>query len=102
MDSAANRGRGLYSARNMPPSTNNDPRKCVILVPFLGFIHHECEESLKELERRGYTVRRVCGYAAIDQARSQMATDALRDGFAETLWIDADIAFDPDAIERLR
>jgi hypothetical protein len=27
-------------------------------------------------------------------------TDALRDGFEETLWIDSDIGFHPDAIER--
>jgi hypothetical protein len=79
-----------------------DPRKCVVLVPFIGFIHQECEEALKELERRGYPVRRVGGYAAIDQGRNQMATDALLDGFEETLWIDADVGFHPDSVERLR
>ena len=31
-----------------------------------------------------------------------MATDALREGFEETMWIDADIGFDPDAVDRLR
>jgi hypothetical protein len=79
-----------------------DPRRCAILVPFSGFIHQECDDALKELERRGYQVRRVGGYAAIDQGRNQMATDALRDGFAETLWIDSDVAFHPDSIEQLR
>jgi hypothetical protein len=86
----------------MPPLMSSDPRRCVILVPFLGFIHQECDDALKELERRGYTVRRVGGYAAIDQARNQMATDALRDGFEETIWIDADVGFHADAVERLR
>jgi hypothetical protein len=57
---------------------------------------------LYELQRRGYQVRRVYGQSAIDQARNRMATDALRDGFQETMWIDADIAFDPDDVERLR
>jgi len=79
-----------------------DRRKCVILVPFLGSIHQECDSALKELERRGYEVRRVGGYAAIDQGRNQMVTDSLRDGFEETLWIDSDIGFEPDAVERLR
>lgn len=79
-----------------------DPRRCVILVPFSGFIHQECDEALKTLERRGYTVRRVGGYAAIDQGRNQMATDALLDGFEETLWIDSDVGFRPDDIEKLR
>lgn len=79
-----------------------DPRRCVILVPHSGLIHTECEEGLKELERRGYTVRRVGGYAAIDQGRNQMATDALADGFDETLWIDSDVGFRAEDVEKLR
>ncbi len=79
-----------------------DPRRCVVLVPFAGSIDPECDNALKELERRGYQVRRVGGYAAIDQARNQIATDALVDHFEETLWIDSDIGFHPDAVETLR
>lgn len=41
------------------------------------------------------------GYAAIDQCRNQMATDAFAQGFAETMWIDSDIAFSPDDVDRL-
>jgi hypothetical protein len=79
-----------------------DPRRCVILVPFATTITPPCERALEELERRGYDVRRVGGYAAIDQGRNQMATDALLDGYEETLWIDADVDFHPDAVDRLR
>ena len=79
-----------------------DPRRCVVLVPFAGQIFPHCERALRELERRGYAVWRVGGYAAIDQGRNQMATDALRAGFEETMWIDADIDFHPDAVDRLR
>src|SRR5712671_7135511 len=68
-----------------------DPRRCVVLVPYFESIHPDCESALHELERRGYAVRRVGGYAQIDVARNQLASDALRDGFEETLWIDADI-----------
>ena len=78
------------------------PSRCVILVPHSGMIHGECDAALRELERRGYEVRRISGYAAIDQGRNQIATDALRDGFEETLWIDSDIGFEPDAVEKLR
>ena len=31
-----------------------------------------------------------------------MATDAIRDDFEETFWIDSDIAFNPDDVERIR
>ena len=79
-----------------------DPGRCVVLVPYAGHVHPRCEAALAGLERRGYAVRRVGGYAAIDQARNQMATDALLDGYAETMWVDADVDFPPDAVDRLR
>ena len=79
-----------------------DPRRCVVLVPYIGSIVPPCERGLQELERRGYHVRRVGGYAAIDQGRSQMATDALLDGYEETMWIDSDVEFHPDSVDRLR
>jgi hypothetical protein len=78
------------------------PSRCAVLVPFATHIVPACETALRELERRGYAVWRVAGYAAIDQGRNQMATDALVQGFEETMWIDADIAFDPDAVDKLR
>lgn len=76
--------------------------KCVVLVPVGNHVEPACDEALRALERRGYTVRRVRGYSAIDQGRNQIATNALRDGFEELLWIDSDVAFDPDSVERLR
>lgn len=80
----------------------HEPAKCVVLVPVGSHIEPACERGLAELERLGYPVRRVRGYAAIDQGRNQMATDALREGFAETMWIDSDIEFTLDDIEKLR
>lgn len=79
-----------------------DPARCVVLVPVGGAIEAGCEEGLRELERRGHPVRRVRGYSAIDAARCQMATDALNDGFEELMWIDSDVVFDPNDIDKLR
>ena len=84
------------------PSHPLDPARCVVLVPFTGSILPQCEAGLRELERRGYQVRRVGGYSAIDQGRNQLATDAIIDGFEETMWIDSDIEFHADAVDRLR
>lgn len=47
-------------------------------------------------------MRRVQGYAAIDQARNQLATDAMIDGFEETLWVNPDCLFHPDDVDRFR
>lgn len=77
-------------------------RSCCVLVPFSTAISAACQSGLDVLAGRNYEVRRVAGYSAIDQARNQMASDALADGFDETLWIDADVGFDPDDVERLR
>lgn len=81
---------------------SNHPKKCVVLVPTHEQIPVACDLALIELERRGYIVRRLPGFAAIDQARNVLASEALIDGFEETMWIDSDIEFDPDDIEKLR
>ena len=81
---------------------DSSPGRCVVLVPFQGRIVSKCQAGLLELERRGYVVRRVEGYSAIDQARNQMSSDALADGFDETLWIDSDVGFEPNDVEKLR
>ena len=80
----------------------SDPASCVVLMPVGSHIEPQTENALRELERRGYPVWRSFGCSAIDFARSRLATQALSEGFAETLWIDADIVFDPDEVDRLR
>lgn len=62
----------------------------------------QVQAALRALETRGYVVRRIRGYANLDQARSQLATDALAEGFAEILWIDADMGSHADDVEKLR
>jgi hypothetical protein len=77
-------------------------RRCVVLVPYLTYVEPRCEDGLRELERRGLEVRRFSATAAVDRTRSELATAALRDGFDELVWIDADIQFAADAVARLR
>lgn len=81
---------------------SKDPKDCVILVPCGEAIAATCEQSLRMLKARGYTVRRVRGFSQIDVARNCIASTAIQDGFAETMWIDSDIGFDSDDVERLR
>lgn len=79
-----------------------DPKKCCILVPSRGEIDPNCERGLKELARRGYQLRVMRGATSIDQIRCLMATEALEAGFEELFWIDDDIVFNPDDVDRLR
>lgn len=73
----------------------------VALVPVANAIEPECEASLQKLRARGIKVRVFRGASAIDQVRSVMVHDALRDGFTELLWVDADIAFEPSDVDLL-
>ena len=75
---------------------------CVVLVPIGGPLDPGCDDALRELERRGHPVWRVRGYSAVDAARNQLATDAIGKGFAELMWVDADVAFDPNDVAKLR
>ena len=79
-----------------------NPSSCVILVPTSGVIDSACEQGLQELERRGYPVRRLRGFSAIDFGRCVIASEALRSGFEELMWIDSDVVFYTDDLERLR
>lgn len=76
--------------------------KCFVVVPYRDQIDPACEDALRALEARGYRVRRSDASAAIDRARSELATAALFEGADEIFWIDSDIGFDPDAVDRVR
>jgi len=78
------------------------PEQCAILVPVAHFIEPKTHDGLLELASRGYTVRYLRNSSQVDLARSTLATRAMRDGFAETMWIDSDTAFEPDDVEKLR
>ena len=79
-----------------------NPEQCVILVPVAAHIEPATLDCLSRLMDRGYRVQTLRGCSQIDLARSMLATDALRDGFAETLWIDSDVTFTVEDVERLR
>jgi hypothetical protein len=44
----------------------------------------------------------VHGFSQIDVARNRIASAALADGYAELMWIDSDMAFEPSSVARLR
>jgi hypothetical protein len=81
---------------------NPERGRCIVLVPHRENIESACEESLRGLEALGYRVRRSNASAAIDRTRSELATQALAEGYEELLWVDSDIAFDAAAVDRLR
>jgi hypothetical protein len=87
---------------NRATTNMTDPKHCRVLVPIATAIENETQQALGELQERGYDVQFLLGASAIDLARSVLATRAMDDGFFETMWIDADIVFDPDDVDRIR
>ena len=93
---------GLVSNSFLPPAPPSRRNRSVVLVPHLHGIDWECEQGLRVLEQGGVRVVRRGGSSAIDAARNELASNALHDGFAAILFIDADIGFDPvDALRIL-
>ena len=80
----------------------SSPSKCVVLVPVRDAVSMQCEWGLQQLVQRGYEIRRAVGLSAIDFGRCWLAAEALHDGFDEIMWIDADMAFDPNDVDKLR
>lgn len=76
-------------------------KSLTVLVPVSHAIEPQVEESLKALERKGATVVRRYGFSAIDQARCVLAQEAFDAGFENILWIDSDVAFRVEDVEKL-
>lgn len=68
----------------------------------MSSIEPECEESLRTLASHGYPIIVMKGSSQIDLARSCLASQSLQEQYTETLWVDADIQFKPEDVERLR
>lgn len=79
-----------------------NPEKLIVIVPAQDRIVPEVDASLRQLEQRGVRVHRAFGQSAIDASRSRLATQALAAGYQEILWIDSDVGFVADDVERLR
>src|SRR4051812_49042999 len=76
-------------------------RRPLVLCPYLTHIEPACDRGLRELEAAGYEVRRYPSSAAVDRARCDLATAALTEDIDAILWIDSDVAFTRDEVDRL-
>lgn len=80
----------------------NENAKCIVLMPVLTNVEVATEGLLLELKDRGYAVRKRYGSIYPDRVRSLMATQALKEGYEEIIWIDSDMVFNPDDVDKLR
>lgn len=76
------------------------PPDCLIVTPLLPSVAVAGEAGLRELGRRGYALWRV-QFPAAPVNRPAVAAEAARAGFRDLFWIDPDIIFEPDDVDRL-
>ncbi|MGN6546207.1 MAG: hypothetical protein ACTHK7_14230 [Aureliella sp.] len=88
--------------RNTSYASPDAPENCVVLVPYAEGISESCEEGLRQLENKGYAVRRISTGKDETLARNRAVMEALGDGFLETMWIDSSVRFHPDSVATLR
>ena len=73
----------------------------MILVPYYREIDEDCEKGLKECEKRGHSVWRQPACSAIDVARNEMASFCVHTDVESFMFIDSDIGFNPDDVDKL-
>lgn len=75
--------------------------KICICVPYFGGKDWEHDQLIDQAEASGYHVARLHNYPYIDQARCLLAERALKLGVDVVFFIDHDMIFDVDDIERV-
>jgi len=75
--------------------------KTLICIPCMDMVHTEFMKSLLGMRRVGETKITISCSSLIYDARNEMARRAVREGFDRLLWLDSDMSFEPDLMERL-
>lgn len=75
--------------------------KTLIVVPCMDMLHTGFFTSAMQLNRVGDCELRITSSSLIYDARNQLAKAAVDGGFDRVLWLDSDMTFQPDLMERL-
>ena len=75
--------------------------KTMIGIPTMGTVPLRFMTSLLAMRRVGAVEFQVTDHSLIYDARNRIAELAITEGFDRVLWLDSDIVFEPDLMERL-
>lgn len=75
--------------------------RTLICIPCMDMVHTEFMKSLLGMRRVGETQITISCSSLIYDARNNMARRAVKEGFDRVLWLDSDMTFDADLMERL-
>ncbi len=75
--------------------------KTMIAIPCMDMVHTEFMKSLLKMDRPGESNFVISCSSLIYDARNTMARMAIKQGFDRVLWLDSDMTFEKDLMERL-
>ena len=75
--------------------------KTLICIPCMDMVHTDFMKCLLGMRRVGETKITISCSSLIYDARNSMARRAVKEGFDRVLWLDSDMTFEPDLMERL-
>lgn len=75
--------------------------KYLIAIPAMDMVHTEFMRCLLQLRKVGECKFVISQSSLIYDARNTLAKRAVTDGFDRVLWLDSDMSFEPDLMERL-
>lgn len=75
--------------------------KTLICLPCMDMVHTEFLKCLLAMRRVGETRFTITQSSLIYDARNGMARRAVKEGYDRVLWLDSDMSFEPDLMERL-
>lgn len=75
--------------------------KTLIAIPCLDMVHTMFMRSLLGMRRTGKAEFGIACSSLVYDARNTLARKAIVEGFDRVLWLDSDMVFEPDFMERL-
>lgn len=75
--------------------------KTLIAIPCMDMMHTEFVQALVGMKKVGEVQFGFVSSSLIYDARDELATKAVEKGFDRVLWLDSDMSFQPDLMERL-
>lgn len=75
--------------------------KTLIAIPAMEQMHSWTTRCLMQLKQVGECDTEFVIRMQVDQARNALALKAIEGGYDRVLWIDSDMSFEPDLLERL-
>lgn len=75
--------------------------KTLIAVPCMDYLEAQFVESLLDLKKVGECDVKLLKSSLVYDARNQAATFAVQEGYDYVFWIDSDMTFEPDTLERM-